>query len=758
MFADLLRAICAAIATVALPGYFWAVFLRPASGLAERLAYSSAVSLATVPVVAVAAAHIAGSGISLWMAILSAGVVLASGLLAVTLKGAARGRAGPILPSPQAITDPRALALLAVAFAAAFLSVVRGGLPSWLPLLILGLLILAAVVAQPAVGPSLRAPALTTSLRAPPVTASSRAPATSRSPATLGASVRAPALAIVLAATAARAYVPVIRFDWPSVRGLDHYSHAVMAEQMLAHGAYPTYLIYPPGFATMTAVTSRLSGLPPLTLYPVLAPMLLVLTALGAYALATRLWGWGYGIAAAALAGLVLTGSYAGMADGRYPDLTSAYFLITVGIAALLSLYESPSLRSAALAAVLGAAPVFYHSVATLYEAIIAILAALTALPCLLLTGRRREGRMVALALAMLALLSTGYAWYTYGFGWPVVGHSASSAAVSMVLGSQQVSPARHLLAELAPPVVWLGVLGLAILAAALCRPNPAALRTHRVPAHILAAATMVGWCVLMYLGSRIAADGFPLRFERDLGAGLSVTGGLAAGVIARSVWLAWQRARLTPAAITSLALAIPAILVVGVQTMKGVRWESRPAHLLAPPVVAAGTWLGRHNTGGTIVSTGMNLGITERSVLAMGGYPGLMYYGTGRTLSPRSLPPAGRQPLRDSQEVLEHPESCAAAQDIASDEVRYVVLYREARQDFDLQGFQADQARYHMVFENRSVIIYAAAPRGWCRRLPHLRAPVAAGQSWPTAVTRITAAPASSEASRSTSALIPQS
>ena len=76
---------------------------------------------------------------------------------------------------------------------------------------------------------------------------------------------------------------------------------------MLGHGSYRSYLIYPPGFPAVSAVLSRLSGLPPLVLYPVIAPALLVLTALAMYVLATRLWGWGYGIAAAALRGWCCT-------------------------------------------------------------------------------------------------------------------------------------------------------------------------------------------------------------------------------------------------------------------------------------------------------------------------------------------------------------------------------------------------------------------------------------------------------------------
>ena len=60
MLLDLLRALCAATAAVVLPGYFWAALLRPGGGLAERLGYSSALSLATVPVVALVLARLAG--------------------------------------------------------------------------------------------------------------------------------------------------------------------------------------------------------------------------------------------------------------------------------------------------------------------------------------------------------------------------------------------------------------------------------------------------------------------------------------------------------------------------------------------------------------------------------------------------------------------------------------------------------------------------------------------------------------------------
>jgi hypothetical protein len=717
MLLDLVRALGAAAAAVVLPGYFWTGLLRPTSGLGERLGYSCALSLSSVPVVALVLARLSGSGITLWIAITSAFLVLISGAIALAWRGPAAGSSGPIMSVPRAITDPRALALLLAAFLAALVSVLLSGAPpAWLVLLILVLLVLAAALAGPQiVGPRTAldpAAASEATDGGEPGLPDVAGPEPGHGDVDgadggTGAAGRRPGwlrevlLLVVLAATAARAYAPVIRFDWPSIRGLDHFSHAVMAEQMLSHGSYQSYLVYPPGFPAISAVLARLSGLPPLALFAVIAPALLVLSALAAYVLATRLWGWGSGIAAAALTGLVLQGAYGSLADGRYPDLTSAYFLIAMGVAAMLALYAAPSPRSAALAAVLGAAPVLYHSVATLYEGLFVVLAAVTSLPYLFYLRRRHEARLVAAGLAGLIVLAIGYGWYTYGVGWPIVRDSASSTAVSLVLGSQPTARAGHVVFALGAPILWLGVLGLALLAVML--------RYERRPGPVLAAVTLIAWCLMMYAGSRTAADGFPQRFERDLGAPLSVAGALAAGVLIKSAWLAYRRASVPRvSAALCMSVTIPAVLAVGVITTRQFHSEVRPAKLLRPGAVAAGAWLKAHNSGGTIVSTPMNQGITERSVLAMGGYTGLMYYRPGGASTARSLPTAGVQPLLDSQDVLEHPASCAAATATTRDDVRFVVLYRDDDHDADLAGFQTAPARYRRVFENRLVVIYA--------------------------------------------------
>ena len=704
MHGDLARALLAALAAGVLPGYFWAGFLRPAGGLGERLAYSAAISMASVPVLAVALARLAGTGVTLWVAIASIAVVLGTGAAAVILRGAPDGPSGPVLPRPAAIRDVPTLALIVIGFGLALASALGVTARWWL--------LLATLIALAAAG------ALAAVRAGTAVTGegdSGAGAGDSRQPSTV---LREPVLAVILALTAVRAYAGPVRHDWPYLRGSDQFSHAVMAEQMLAHGGYASYLIYPPGFSSLTAVICRVSGLTPLALFPVLAPALLVLTALAAYALATRLWGWEYGLAAAALSGLVLRGAYASFAGGRYPDLTAAYFLLVMLAAALITLLGSPSARSAVLVAVTGGSVVAYHSVASLYLALLLAAVAVAAGACLLVRRRDpdtpRLARALALGLASLGVLALAYAAYTYPPGKSGAGSGSGSAsnAVSIALGSQPVLSVPHVLTALSSSVVWLGVLGLAALVAGI--------RYLRRPGQVLAALTLVLWCVLMYAGSRTAADGFPQRFERDLGGPLSVVGALGAGLVLQSLaGVRWQAARRPdagraaagrPVAALAAAAAAAVLLISGLQAFRAAVADTHPVRtgILDPQVAAAGAWLRRHNTGGSVISTpAMNPGITNRAVLAMGGYTGLQSYSAFRIAHPRSLPAAGKAPLLDSRQVLRDPASCQANGILARQDVRYIVLYRLGRAA-DLAGFRADKARYHRVYENPSVLIYA--------------------------------------------------
>jgi len=749
--ADLIRALLAGAAGAVLPGYFWAAVLRPTSGLGERLAWSTGISMASVPTVAVILARATRGGVALWVALAAVLIVFGSGLFVYWRRGPAPGTAAPVLRMPEPTRDPRVLGLVAVAIGLGLL-MMPARRP---PVLVLAVIAIALIVggalmawhrpAEPADSPAAPSPGATGFLPAPPPAPEPASPASAASagpsdsgPGVAGHHEPAPApappasataratnaaepgprpfglplpvvrdggLAVILVLTACRVYSGVVRFEWPYVSGGDQYSHAVMAEQMLAHGQYPGYLIYPPGFSALTAVICRFAGLTPLALFPVLAPMLLVVTALGAYALATRLWGWEYGLGAAALSGLVLTGAFNGFAGGRYPDLISAFFLLVMTVAALITVYEAPTVRSAVLVTVVGASAVFYHSVATLYAAVLFVLVALICLPYLLRGRHRPETRALLLSLAGVAVLAACYAIYVYNPGGILGGKSSTGGAVSIVLGSQAPASQGALLKELGPPIVWFGILGVAALAVSL--------RWLRRPAQVLTAATVVAWCVVMYLGSRTSLDGFPQRFERDLGAPLAVMAAFGIGLIVRSLPIRGAVSRTAPALAAAVAGILAAVMLLA-QTGHAVRASDRSAgELLSHRVAAAGRWLAQHNTGGTIISTpNMNPGITNRAVLAMGGYTGLQSYSAFRIAHPRSLPTAGKTPLLDSQEVLLHPQSCQSANILVRQDVRYVVLYR-VNSGADLAGFAADPAHYQQVFENPTVIIYATHRTG---------------------------------------------
>src|SRR5207247_1714892 len=278
-------------------------------GLAERLTYSTVLSMASVPAVALTLARLAGSGITLWIALGSVALVLGSGALVFVVRGAAPGSAAPVLPRPAALTGTGTLVMTAAALAAALASLLHVPASGLLLVAVAGALAVAGVFAARALAPAAdnnpgpaadpnpgpatdRSPSLVTDPspghatdRSPrhatdpspghaadrgpgPVTDRNAGHATDRPPrpatgripgghAAIAADRPAPpapagwralALSGVLGLVAVRAYAAVIRFDWPYVRGSDQFSYAIMAEQLLSHGSYGTFLIYPPGF------------------------------------------------------------------------------------------------------------------------------------------------------------------------------------------------------------------------------------------------------------------------------------------------------------------------------------------------------------------------------------------------------------------------------------------------------------------------------------------------------------------------------
>jgi hypothetical protein len=684
LVSDLLYALPAAFLIGVLPGWFWTRCLLASGDRAEQLAYAVALSLTLVPTVALAQTYLFGAGVTFGVSVVSVALVFLTGLAAYLLFGGAKESEEPLSPPPSPPGFPT-LAPLAAALALALLMFLGIAPTEWL-MIPIAVLVIAGGIAYWWTSQGRDAP-----------------------PAEPGRSVPAAGryalLSLVLLLVLARGYLGPIVNGWSYPRGVDRYEHAVMAGMMMGEGSNEAFMLYPPGFHLLTAMISRLSGIEPLEVFPILAPMLPLLGALALYALAKRLWGWEYGVAAALTSGLLLGGTYLHFEEARYPNFIGEYFLIVLAIAALVGMYAAPSARAGLLLALLGSSTVLYHQIAGYSLAVLLGLVCVLFLPYLLLRERRR-GVYLALSLALLGLLSVAYAWDTYDLPSLVVGMLGGAdagrggEAVAMAIGTKPANGPGHFLMTMSHPVLWFGLLGLALMLAGgkYAKGTP----------DILARLTLLVWTLLLFFGSLTSYSGFPDRFERDLGVPLAL---LAALTLVTLVRLSTRSGG--PAVYVAALLAVTlSITLVGAQSVLSLEQaagpSARPKDRPAPAeVVAAGTWLGRHNEGGSIVATPYLEYVPSRAMLAMGGYTRMQSYDAARIRRARDLPPFGPPPLWDALWVLEHPAGGRTARLLEKNDVRYVVFHK-GYPWIDWRPFALQSDLYTTVYENDSVIIFA--------------------------------------------------
>lgn len=730
MISHLLLALPVLALVYVLPGWFWSGLLVPGADksrsgrrdLAERLAYSAGLSLALVPAAALVPARLFGLGVTLPVAIASPLIVLGTGALLYRRFGGGGSEKGrePVAAAPG---PPDALALVPVALAFALVLIPDLSDPEalWLAAACEGWrtdICIASGAVQQYTLPTAILLALAGAVYA--LTRPGNAPVSgTRTPEappteylqTSGESGRRglmrAALLGVLALVLVRGYGGVVAHDWPFIRGLDHYSHAVMANMIMEVGSSEGYLIYPPGFHTMTAHLSRLTGLDPLELFPIVGPLVLLLPTLSLYALAKKLWGRPYGIAAALLGGVLMGGSYYFLNDSMYPNMTASQFLFVLTISALVGLYASPSWRSVLLLVLLGASVFLYHPVASSYMAMLMAFVSVTVLPYLLLRDRAR-GIPLFVAFALLTALAVLYAWDTYDVGRVIAnrigGDSESgttATAVGQAVGTQFPYEMGLLVAAIvSQPVFWLGALGAVLLVANL--------RGWRAgtPA-VLAQVTVLGWAAIIFAGSRTTLIGFPQRFGRDLGAPLSLLGAVALVAVLASLL---RQRRALPAFAASIAVLL-VVSLLGVRAAQSYDQALSPSpHLtISGPIAEAGDWLEEHNRGGSIMVSPERNQVPSRMMLAMGDYSALQSFTRYQVENPRDLPPYGPDPLRDVLYVMENPAGARVPELLRKHNVDYIVVYKRMPDRPTVgywRGFKERPDLYRTVFENESVLI----------------------------------------------------
>ena len=682
MLQDLIRAVPIALLVGLVPGYFWARCLAATSDVAERLAYAVALSVTLVPATALVFSSVLGTGVTTLVSVISVVLVFSAGLAARLLFGAAKGPSGPLAPLPPA-PDVATLAPLCLALLLA-LGTFFGFVGEWAMIPAAALVALSGVVYW-------------LSLR--------RRDAEDGRPEEASPALVYGLLSVALGLALARGYLGPILNGWPFPRGVDRYEHAIMTSMMAEGGSTESFMLYPPGFHALSAMISNLSGLEPMALFPALAPALLALTSLSSYALAARLWGRPVGVAAAFLSGPVLGGAYLHFVEARYPNFVGEQVIIILAVAALIGAYANPTVRAGLLLALLGSSAVFYHQIAGYAMAVLLAVVTLFFLPYLLLR-HRRTGLFLLASLAVLFVLAAAFAWDTYDLPDLVAGVFSDSEetgrggeAVAMAIGTKPANHPTYLLVTITAPVLWLGLFG-----AMMLLPN----RTNGNAPARLAHLTLIVWATLLFVGSQTSLSGFPDRFDRDLGAPLAL---LAAPALVLLLSAAPRLAPSRPALAATLLAALLSAGLLIVQTTRNLeeaagqseRPKDRPA---TPEVAAAGTWLGAHNEGGSIVATPYLDYVPSRGMLAMGGYTEMQSYDYDRILRARDLPPFGKGPLLDALWVLKHPDGGKTGRIMRENDVRYVIFHKRYPGISWLPYAQREDL-YEISYQNPSVVIF---------------------------------------------------
>jgi hypothetical protein len=647
---DLVAALTATMLLV-LVGYPWSRVLVETHDRMERAAYAMALALAMTPIAARVLLGVTGGGLGRGVAILS---LLAVGTSGLVILAWSRRRAGSISspadgPRPEDPSSPS-----------------RGSpLLAWRP------------------RPSLDITAFRYRLTDP------------------GAHTRLVTAALVLAILTVgllRAYLGPVLFDWPFIRGEDQYEHAIRTRAVLVSGSNEGDQVYPAGFHVLSAVLARLSNLRPDRLYVVLAPILTILPAFGAYVLARRALGPSYALGALALASLLLVPQHHYFGQGTYPQILAGQFLVPMALASAILLRQKPASGHGASLAVLIAATAHFHTLATVY--LVVALACLGVGIAPVVRSHQRAIRSLAVAVIAGALLALGLVWDSYdvpGTLAGLIGLSGGSPTLettASVIGNRRPIPLVGL-PERVPTIVFvLGAAGVVLALLGLVRGRA------RDPVGLIA---LVMWVIAFLILGRLPESGFPARFGRDIAIPLVVLASLALAAALEAFQGMTIRRLAMRGALAVLVLA-GAVAALGAAARPGLM-------ILTPDLQAATRWLEGRSPDRAVITNPM----INRAVEALSGHDVLPTLTAGQLHSARGVTASVIQKVSDVRHVYGHPGSARAERILARYEVGYILLAKRMppraplrRQAYvDWQRFADWPAQYRLVYENPEVIIF---------------------------------------------------
>ncbi|MBI4032699.1 hypothetical protein HY374_03270 [Candidatus Berkelbacteria bacterium] len=316
-------------------------------------------------------------------------------------------------------------------------------------------------------------------------------------------------------------YISLLPYDPIIPPGDDPAVHLQIIES-LKRGTF-SFGAYPPGYHALILGLSLISGVAPLTVMALTAPILVIGVTIAAYLLGSRWFSRTAGLIAAVLVALVGTSPTLAFVDGNYPNLLAAGFLMPLGFLFLLAGLRTNPVRNSLIASLCFAAVAAIHHLTygMLFAIVLFFLVTLGMLEHTRTISLPHRRTVTWITLAGLGLtLFLAFAVAGPYVLLPALRDLAAGTTPTLFSDALKVPLTVNQYPEILGYFIWVGgLIGVAWVASRQTIPWERRL-------------FLVVWMGMIFLLSRTPYSGLPARFAREL------TLPLALGAGALLAWL----------------------------------------------------------------------------------------------------------------------------------------------------------------------------------------------------------------------------